>query len=176
MALKSAGKVHKFTKFWPHTRAHRELSGSSSPAFFLQTPTMDQKFDEATQVRLLPVLVMRAHISTERARDVPRARAGFGTPSVLALLASPMTPVPFQAKVQSSVHQLTGICWKKCVVRPASSNHDRLSLQSRCVTGTPGKNFSSSEQSCLANCVDRFLDSSLFLVKEIEQKRQEAGL
>ncbi len=30
----------------------------------------------------------------------------------------PMTQVPLQAKVQSSVHQLTGICWKKCVVQP----------------------------------------------------------
>ncbi|KJA14192.1 hypothetical protein HYPSUDRAFT_133573 [Hypholoma sublateritium FD-334 SS-4] len=61
------------------------------------------------------------------------------------------------AKVQSSVHQLTGICWKN---------------PSGCVTGMPGKSFSSGEQSCLANCVDRFLDSSLFLVKQIELKRE----
>ncbi|KAF8973756.1 Tim10/DDP family zinc finger-domain-containing protein [Flammula alnicola] len=62
------------------------------------------------------------------------------------------------AKMQSSIHQLTGVCWKKCV------------------TGTPGKYFSRSEESCLANCVDRFLDSSLFLVKQIEQKRLEGGV
>ncbi|KAF8203079.1 Tim10/DDP family zinc finger-domain-containing protein [Pholiota molesta] len=61
------------------------------------------------------------------------------------------------AKMQSSIQQLTGTCWNKCV------------------TGTPGKYFSSSEQSCLANCVDRFLDSSLFMVKKIEEKRNQSG-
>lgn len=113
----------------------------------------------------------RAHVMAERARDVPRARAGFGTPGVLASLSS-VTRIPFQAKVQSSVHQLTGICWKKCVASSHPTAVCVLSPPSRCVTGTPGKYFSSGEQSCLANCVDRFLDSSLFLVKQIEQKRE----
>ncbi|CAL1696137.1 unnamed protein product [Somion occarium] len=60
-----------------------------------------------------------------------------------------------RARVNQSIHTLTSMCWDKCV------------------TGTPSTSFSRSEESCLANCVDRFLDTSLFLVKRIEQSRQE---
>lgn len=43
---------------------------------------------------------------------------------------------------------------------------------SRCVTGTPSTSFSRNEVSCLSNCVERFLDTSLFMVKKIEEQRQ----
>ncbi|KAI0702492.1 Tim10/DDP family zinc finger protein, partial [Cytidiella melzeri] len=59
-----------------------------------------------------------------------------------------------QARVHSSIHSFTGICWDKCV------------------TSTPSTSFSRAESTCLANCVDRFLDSSLFMVKQIENRRQ----
>ncbi|KAI0348688.1 hypothetical protein BDW22DRAFT_1350943 [Trametopsis cervina] len=59
-----------------------------------------------------------------------------------------------QARVHSSIHSFTSICWDKCV------------------TSTPSTSFSRSERSCLANCVDRFLDSSLHLVKLVESRRQ----
>jgi mitochondrial import inner membrane translocase subunit TIM8 len=45
----------------------------------------------------------------------------------------------------------------------------------RCVTGTPSTRFSRSEESCLSNCVDRFLDSSLKLVQLIQEQRNAAG-
>ncbi|KAF9569759.1 hypothetical protein CPC08DRAFT_8321 [Agrocybe pediades] len=61
------------------------------------------------------------------------------------------------ARLNSSVQQLTTTCWDKCI------------------TGTPSTRFSRSEESCLANCVQRFLDTSLFMVKEIENKRLQAG-
>ncbi|KAK7694490.1 hypothetical protein QCA50_001676 [Cerrena zonata] len=60
-----------------------------------------------------------------------------------------------QARVHSSIHQMTSMCWDKCV------------------TGTPSTSFSRSESSCLANCVDRFLDTSLFLVNQVERQRQQ---
>lgn len=41
------------------------------------------------------------------------------------------------------------------------------------MTSTPSTRLSSSEQSCLQNCVDRFLDSSLFMVKKIEEQRNQ---
>ncbi|KIM48018.1 hypothetical protein M413DRAFT_218140 [Hebeloma cylindrosporum] len=59
-----------------------------------------------------------------------------------------------QAKMNSSIHTLTATCWDKCV------------------TGTPSTSFSRSESSCLANCVDRFLDTSLYLVKQISEQRE----
>ncbi|KZT06811.1 uncharacterized protein LAESUDRAFT_758989 [Laetiporus sulphureus 93-53] len=63
-----------------------------------------------------------------------------------------------QARLHQSIHTLTSMCWDKCI------------------TGTPSTRFSRSEESCLANCVDRFLDTSLFMVKQIEEQRERAGL
>ncbi|KAI0785984.1 Tim10/DDP family zinc finger-domain-containing protein [Abortiporus biennis] len=58
-----------------------------------------------------------------------------------------------QARVQSTIHQLTSTCWDKCI------------------TGTPASSFSKSERGCLENCVDRFLDTSLFLINKIQEQR-----
>ncbi|KAJ7169610.1 Tim10/DDP family zinc finger-domain-containing protein [Mycena filopes] len=58
-----------------------------------------------------------------------------------------------EARLHQSIHNFTGICWKKCV------------------TGTPSTKFSRSEESCLSNCVERFLDTSLFMVRKIEEQR-----
>ncbi|KAG7562594.1 hypothetical protein FFLO_01967 [Filobasidium floriforme] len=58
-----------------------------------------------------------------------------------------------KAKMQSSIHDLTDRCWNTCI------------------TGSIGSKFSRGEASCLENCVDRFLDSSLFIVKQIEQQK-----
>ncbi|VDB99852.1 unnamed protein product [Peniophora sp. CBMAI 1063] len=61
------------------------------------------------------------------------------------------------ARLQASIHQYTSMCWDKCI------------------TGTPGTRFSRSEESCIANCVERFLDTSLFMVKQLEQQRSMSG-
>nr|GAT49780.1 predicted protein [Mycena chlorophos] len=58
-----------------------------------------------------------------------------------------------EARVQSTIHNLSMMCWDKCV------------------TSTPSTRFSRSEEACLANCVDRFLDSSMHLVRRIEEQR-----
>ncbi|KAH8100593.1 Tim10/DDP family zinc finger-domain-containing protein [Cristinia sonorae] len=59
-----------------------------------------------------------------------------------------------QQRLNSSIHTFTDMCWDKCV------------------TGLPSTQFSRSEASCLSNCVNRFLDTSLFLVKKIEEQRE----
>ncbi|KAJ7630674.1 Tim10/DDP family zinc finger-domain-containing protein [Roridomyces roridus] len=58
-----------------------------------------------------------------------------------------------EARLHQSIHTFTGMCWDKCI------------------TGTPGARFSRSEESCLSNCVERFLDTSLFMVRRIEEQR-----
>ncbi|KAL8290287.1 hypothetical protein RQP46_003226 [Phenoliferia psychrophenolica] len=58
-----------------------------------------------------------------------------------------------KARMQTSIHTFTDLCWDKCI------------------TGTPGARFSRGEEGCLVNCVDRFLDTSLFIVKNLEQRR-----
>ncbi|EAU81182.2 hypothetical protein CC1G_11264 [Coprinopsis cinerea okayama7 len=50
-------------------------------------------------------------------------------------------------KYQESVQKFTGMCWD---------------------------NLSRSEESCLANCVDRFMDASLYIVSQVESKRNQA--
>ncbi|KAJ8494901.1 hypothetical protein ONZ51_g2025 [Trametes cubensis] len=101
-----------------------------------------------------------------------------------------------QSRVQTQVHMLTSMCWDKCVFSPlllprlvphrvvrmsasprlasrgppSRSASVPISAPSRCV-GSISSGFSGKEQSCLANCVDRFLDTSVFLVKKVEDQR-----
>ncbi|KAK0198651.1 related to Mitochondrial import inner membrane translocase subunit TIM8 [Armillaria ostoyae] len=58
------------------------------------------------------------------------------------------------AKLHTTIHNLTTMCWDKCI------------------TSTPSNKFSSAEASCLTNCVDRFLDTSLFLIKSLQNRRE----
>ncbi|KAH0566411.1 hypothetical protein GP486_000194 [Trichoglossum hirsutum] len=59
-----------------------------------------------------------------------------------------------KARIQQSVHSLTDICWKKCVTGRISSGR------------VDGK-----EESCLQNCVDRFMDANLTVLKHLEEMR-----
>ncbi|KAH7107014.1 Tim10/DDP family zinc finger-domain-containing protein [Auriculariales sp. MPI-PUGE-AT-0066] len=59
-----------------------------------------------------------------------------------------------QARVQSTIQTMTEMCWDKCI------------------TGSSFGRFSSKEESCLNNCVDRFLDTSLFMVKKLSGKHE----
>ncbi|XP_030939361.1 mitochondrial import inner membrane translocase subunit TIM8 [Quercus robur] len=55
-----------------------------------------------------------------------------------------------RAKVGEMVIKITNVCWDKCI------------------TGTPGSKFSSSESSCLSNCARRYMDMSLLIVKRVQ--------
>ncbi|RCI02445.1 Mitochondrial import inner membrane translocase subunit tim8 [Rhizopus stolonifer] len=57
-----------------------------------------------------------------------------------------------KARVQQTVHSLTDTCWDKCI----SKVNNKLER---------------GEEACLANCVERFLDTSMFIVKRLEQLR-----
>ncbi|KAG2209710.1 Tim10/DDP family zinc finger-domain-containing protein [Mucor mucedo] len=57
-----------------------------------------------------------------------------------------------KARVQQTVHSLTDNCWDKCISK-VNNKLDR------------------SEEACLSNCVDRFLDTSMFIVKRLEELR-----
>ncbi|CDS03774.1 hypothetical protein LRAMOSA01175 [Lichtheimia ramosa] len=57
-----------------------------------------------------------------------------------------------KARVQQTVHTLTDGCWDKCISK-INNKLDR------------------SEEACLANCVERFLDTSMFIVKRLESLR-----
>ena len=57
-------------------------------------------------------------------------------------------------RLQSSIHTFTDLCWDKCISK-ISNKIDR------------------SEEACLTNCVERFLDTSLFIVKRLEETRKQ---
>lgn len=61
-----------------------------------------------------------------------------------------------KARVQSTVHSLTDTCWKKCISGVIKQ----------------GK-LDKTEESCMANCVDRFLDISNLTMKQLERMRQQ---
>lgn len=62
-----------------------------------------------------------------------------------------------KARIQQSVHSLTDVCWKKCV------------------TGTirSGK-LDKGEETCAQNCVNRFLDANMTVIKHLDTMRQQA--
>ncbi|AEO69353.1 e5c058eb-6209-4667-908e-de6331889e5b [Thermothielavioides terrestris] len=62
-----------------------------------------------------------------------------------------------RSRIQSQTHELTAICWKKCV----AGNTIR--------SGALDK----GEQTCLASCVDRFMDVNLATLKHLASMRQQ---
>ncbi|KAI5804016.1 Tim10/DDP family zinc finger-domain-containing protein [Peziza echinospora] len=60
-----------------------------------------------------------------------------------------------KAKIQTAVHSLTDLCWKKCITKPTIT------------AGTLDK----SEETCMQNCVDRFLDFQVAVLKNLEGMR-----
>ncbi|CAD0099108.1 unnamed protein product [Aureobasidium mustum] len=59
-----------------------------------------------------------------------------------------------KARIQQSIHSLTDTCFRKCVTNKISS----------------GK-LDRSEEPCMQNCVDRFMDANLVVIKNLEQMR-----
>ncbi|SCU78851.1 LADA_0A08086g1_1 [Lachancea dasiensis] len=53
-------------------------------------------------------------------------------------------------KVQMSIHQFTNVCFKQCA------------------TNVNNGNLSSQEEGCLKNCVNRFLDTNIRIVKGLQ--------
>jgi mitochondrial import inner membrane translocase subunit TIM8 len=53
-----------------------------------------------------------------------------------------------KAAVQQIISKLTDTCWDKCM-------------------GKPGAKLSSWESDCIANCAERFLDASIFIVQRM---------
>ncbi|KAK7358683.1 hypothetical protein VNO77_00621 [Canavalia gladiata] len=54
------------------------------------------------------------------------------------------------AMVNEMVAKLTSTCWDKCI------------------TGTPGSKFSSSESTCLSNCAHRYLEMTVLIMKRFQ--------
>ena len=81
-------------------------------------------------------------------------RAGRGAPDPEAHpTPEPTAPPPPQdrAKSNEAIASLTEKCWEKCM-------------------GYPGKSLSSREEQCFMNCARRFVDTTQFLKRELEDQ------
>ena len=61
-----------------------------------------------------------------------------------------------KAVVQAAINKLTELCWDKCVTRPDVK-------------------LSSSEQECISNCSERYLDTSMFVMNRMAGQAQSQG-
>eukprot|EP00088_Acartia_fossae_P065217 TRINITY_DN80391_c0_g1_i1.p1 TRINITY_DN80391_c0_g1~~TRINITY_DN80391_c0_g1_i1.p1 ORF type:complete len:149 (-),score=33.47 TRINITY_DN80391_c0_g1_i1:116-562(-) len=80
----------------------------------------------------------------------PSAAGGSGSASELQQMVALE-----QQKLQfmQQVHKLNDVCWETCV-------------------GSPSSSLSGREETCLTNCVERFVDTSVFLVNRFAQLTQ----
>ncbi len=61
-----------------------------------------------------------------------------------------------QAQLASQAMQFTDLCWEKCVEKPGNK--------------TIGNGSDSKVDTCLVNCVERFLDTTEYIIKRLESK------
>ncbi|QKX60819.1 uncharacterized protein TRUGW13939_07965 [Talaromyces rugulosus] len=59
-----------------------------------------------------------------------------------------------KSTIQQTVHHLSEICFKKCITG-----------------GISGSQLSSKEEACSQNCVDRWMDANLSILKHLESLR-----
>ncbi|KAM0705312.1 hypothetical protein Q7P35_008102 [Cladosporium inversicolor] len=59
-----------------------------------------------------------------------------------------------KAQVQSTIHELNSVCFKKCITGRMSQ-------------GT----LTGSEDTCMKNCVDRYMDANMMIIKNLEKMR-----
>ncbi|KAL1984779.1 hypothetical protein VTN96DRAFT_8720 [Rasamsonia emersonii] len=58
-----------------------------------------------------------------------------------------------RTNIQQAVHHLSDICWKKCITTIKSGQLDR------------------TEETCAQNCVERWMDANLAILKHLESLR-----
>ncbi|KAJ6096791.1 mitochondrial import inner membrane translocase subunit Tim8 [Penicillium sp. IBT 16267x] len=59
-----------------------------------------------------------------------------------------------KSNIQQMVHQLSDVCWKKCITTKISSN-----------------TLNRTEEACAQNCVDRWMDTQIGILKHLEEMR-----
>ncbi|KAH8304756.1 hypothetical protein KR215_011726 [Drosophila sulfurigaster] len=64
-----------------------------------------------------------------------------------------------KAQVNAQIHEFNEICWEKCI-------------------GKPSTKLDHATETCLSNCVDRFIDTSLLITQRFAQmlQKQSGGM
>ncbi|KAJ2343923.1 Mitochondrial import inner membrane translocase subunit tim8 [Coemansia erecta] len=58
-----------------------------------------------------------------------------------------------KSQLQNAIHEFTSRCWDTCIF------------------DTKSNQLSSKESACLENCVGRFVDTSMFIVKRLQNSK-----
>jgi mitochondrial import inner membrane translocase subunit TIM8 len=76
-------------------------------------------------------------------------------------------------QIQATVHSLTDMCFKKSVSMLFPLAMKIANMKNRCVTSkiSAGK-LDRSEEPCMQNCVDRYMDANMTVIRHLEQMRQ----
>ncbi|XP_030749957.1 mitochondrial import inner membrane translocase subunit Tim8 [Sitophilus oryzae] len=61
-----------------------------------------------------------------------------------------------KAQFNAQIHEFNDFCWEKCVDKPSNK-------------------LDSKTETCLSNCVDRFIDVSLLITNRFAQLLQKSG-
>jgi len=61
-----------------------------------------------------------------------------------------------KARIQSSIHNLTDTCFRKCITSKISSSK-----------------LDKYEEPCMKNCVDRFMDANNVILRELQASQQQ---
>ncbi|KAF7592599.1 Mitochondrial import inner membrane translocase subunit tim8 [Aspergillus hancockii] len=61
-----------------------------------------------------------------------------------------------KSNIQQTVHHLADVCWKKCITGRISSGR-----------------LDQSEETCAQNCVERWMDTNLAVLKHLEALRSQ---
>lgn len=61
-----------------------------------------------------------------------------------------------KAQVNAQIHEFNEICWEKCI-------------------GKPSTKLDHATETCLSNCVDRFIDTSLLITQRFAQMLQKSS-
>lgn len=96
---------------------------------------------------------LRQFVNTQTQRTRVQARTFSPCAIVLELrsnICSSLTPRCLET------HNLTELCWKKCVTSPVKSN-----------------TLDKAEESCMSNCVERFLDLNILTAKLLSNMQQQ---
>lgn len=101
----------------------------------------------------LPPTFIPLHFDFPESRSSSPSRFQPGIP-YLCVYRSANEPVSHLA-----VHELTDICWKKCVTGSISSS-----------------GLDRKEEPCIQNCVDRFLDANEAVLKHLSVMRGQGGM
>ncbi|KAG6381356.1 hypothetical protein JVT61DRAFT_5769 [Boletus reticuloceps] len=76
-----------------------------------------------------------------------------------------------QAQAHSQLLAFTSMCWDKLKHFFSDSSFTSHPFN-RCITGTPGSRFARGEEACIANCIERFVDSSEYLLGMVQRQQQ----